>query len=271
MYCAKCGDKLEDETTCSKCGAAVGEKPQPSAIEQSRSDEDSQGQQQPRQRGMVAEIFAKTFSFLSRKPFLLWGLSLLFMLLSYLAIAFSAFIPIIFLPIIFVLTLGMASIFLNGYRGQEVSSADLFSGFNAKFVRNAGGMGWMYLWILIWALIPIAGIVFAIIKVYSYRFVPYILITDPDIKATDALKKSMQQTKGFRLKMFGADLAVYGCLFGAFLILHLLSLIPYLGYLFAVILVLFWIVSIAVLPLILGIMHAAFYDEITKQERSIVN
>ena len=171
-------------------------------------------------------------------------------------------IPLIWLPVILVLELGMANIFLSGYRGNAISAQQLFEGFSKKFARNAGGMGWRSLWILIWALIPLAGIVFAIIKYYSYRFVPYIMLAEPDILATDALKKSMAQTKGYRGKMFLADFllvlaaAVLGGIFG------LIMQIPFIGIiLFAI----FNILLVALLPLIEGTLSAVYYDKISKE------
>ena len=83
---------------------------------------------------------------------------------------------------------------------------------NWQFFRILGGMAWMQLWIFLWSLIPIVGIVFGIIRMYEYRFVPYILMTRDDVKPADAIKISKQETMGYKGKMFGADIllgAVY--------------------------------------------------------------
>ena len=55
-----------------------------------------------------------------------------------------------------------------------------------------GGMAWMSLWIFLWSLIPVVGIVFGVIRMYEYRFVPYILMTRDDVKPTDALRVSRE-------------------------------------------------------------------------------
>jgi hypothetical protein len=123
-------------------------------------------------------------------------------------------------------------------------------------------MGWMALWILIWGLIPIVGPVFAVIKMYSYRFVPYIVIQNPDISATEALRLSMQKTEGFKGRMFLADLIVGLCCAGVMLVLGGLSLIPYVGIAFAVIGALVGIFLALVVPLLSGLIGAAGYEEI---------
>ena len=83
--------------------------------------------------------------------------------------------------------------YLHGYRGEEIYSAQLLEIYEKKddtWKRVVIGMLWRDLWVFIWALIPIAGIVFAIIKSYQYRLTPYILAQEPEVKPTDAIKLS---------------------------------------------------------------------------------
>ena len=98
-------------------------------------------------------------------------------------------------------------IYLSGYRGENVQVVQLFSCFKdwqtAK--RVILGMGWMALWIFLWALIPIVGPIFAIIRSYQYRLTPYILITEPEVSITDAIKESTKRTEGYKLKMWLAE------------------------------------------------------------------
>lgn len=77
-------------------------------------------------------------------------------------------------------------IFLHTYQtGEEPHTADLFQTFRKdRFLRVVGGMAWMSLWIFLWSLIPVVGIVFGVIRMYEYRFVPYILMTRDDVKPT---------------------------------------------------------------------------------------
>lgn len=210
----------------------------------------------------VGSIYSKSFALLARKPVRLWGLSLMFTLLSALAAAFGV-IPIISLPITFVLEVGMTSVFLDAYRGKDVSTDQLFKGFK-NFFRFAGGMAWMYLWVLIWSMIPIAGIVFGVIKSYSYRFVPYILLSDPDISATEALRVSMRLTEGYKGKMFLADLLLGAIIFVVVLIFTLIGgAVPVLLLLTVIV----WAVVVAFAPLVFGIIKAAYYDEIEKEKK----
>jgi len=206
-------------------------------------------------------VYSKSFGFLFKKPVLLWGLSVLFTLLTFLAIIFGIF-PIIWLPVIFVLELGMANIFLKGYRGHAISSTLLFEGFSKRFARNAGGMGWRALWLLIWSLIPVAGIVMAIIKFYSYRFVPYIMLAEPDIQATEALKKSMALTNGYKGKMFLADFLIGLCVIVLTIIFTLVMQVPFIGIVFFAI---FHILLVALLPLIMGTLEAVYYDKVSSE------
>ena len=210
----------------------------------------------------AGEAIRRAFGVLKKKPMKLWGLSLMFTLLTGLVV-FLAFLPIISIPIILVLQVGMTAIYLDGYREKDVDSNQLFQGFS-NFARNAGGMGWMALWTIIWGIIPIVGPIFALIKNYSYCFVPYILLKDPEISAVDALKKSMSMTEGYRGKMFGAQILILLIVWGAVLVIGLLSMIPFVGILFRIIGVIVILVAGALLPLILGTLGAVFYDEVEK-------
>lgn len=213
---------------------------------------------------MVSGIYKKTFSVLMKRPFRLWGLSLLAMVLVWLTgIGFLA-IPAVPFCAALLLSASMSMVFLNSYRtGLEPKTAYLFASFKKdRILRVLGGMAWMELWIFLWSLIPIVGLVFGIIRTYEYRFVPYILMTRDDVKPTDAIKISKQETMGYKGKMFGADLLLTAVYFGVFLIFTLLQQIPYLGALFRVLWFLFAIAFALLAPLFSGIMQSAFYVEI---------
>lgn len=123
----------------------------------------------------------------------------------------------------------------------------------------------MFLWIFIWALIPIVGIVFALIKVYAYRFVPYILLTEPDISPNEALKKSVAQTDGYKGRMFCAELLMSACILGVYLLLFTLSFIPYMRIIFELLACLFSIFVILFAPLAYGTVQASFCDAIMRK------
>lgn len=209
---------------------------------------------------MIKYIIGKVLDVLKAKPFRLWGMSLLASLLICIA-GVVGVLPIITIPVTLVLQLGMSMVYLAGYRGKNYDSEDLFKGFS-NFGRNAGGMAWMFLWIFIWGMIPIVGPIFAIMKTYAYRFTPYILINNPEVPTTHAIKKSMEMTNGYRNKMFLTDLLIYAVPCAAALVLGLLGLIPYVGVLFILVLVVVMLVYAAFSPLVLGLVGAAYYDEI---------
>ena len=121
-------------------------------------------------------------------------------------------------------------------------------------------MAWATLWIIIWGLIPFAGIVFAVIKSYEYRFVPYILITRDDVSATQALRLSKELTNGKKGQMFLADLVLYASYFVLVFILGMLMVIPFIGSLFALIYFIVAIVFAAFAPIFVGLYSAAFYE-----------
>lgn len=104
------------------------------------------------------------------------------------------------------------------------------------------------------------------IKYYSYRFVPYIMLAEPDILATEALKKSMAQTDGYKGKMFLAEFIIGAIIGAAAMVFALLMQIPYIGLLFMVIGAILYIALIALLPLFMGILEAVFYDKISKEK-----
>lgn len=213
---------------------------------------------------MVNTIYQKSFAALMKRPFRLWGISLLGALLCWLAgIGFAGILAVGF-AIAWAIDVSLAMIFLHTYQtGEEPHTADLFQTFRKdRFLRVVGGMAWMSLWIFLWSLIPVVGIVFGVIRMYEYRFVPYILMTRDDVKPTDALRVSREQTMGYKGKMFWADVIPVLLWIAVALVLSLLGIIPYLGVLFRVILFLFNIVYGLFLNLFYGIQHAAFYAEL---------
>ena len=213
---------------------------------------------------MVSSIYKKTFSVLMKRPFRLWGISLLAEFLCLVAYAGFIGVPAAAFCAALLLSASMAMIFLNSYRtGLEPKTTYLFASFKKdRILRVLGGMAWMQLWIFLWLLIPIVGIVFGIIRMYEYRFVPYILMTRDDVKPTDAIKISKQETMGYKGKMFGADILLGAVYLGAFVVFTLLGEIPYLGVLFRILWVLIAIAYGLLAPLFSGIMQAAFYVEI---------
>lgn len=215
---------------------------------------------------MIMMIYERALKVLMQKPLRLWGISLLAVLLAGVGSALCGVaIPILGIAVSLLLSTAMLMVYLAGYRGDEVHVVDLFACFKdwntAK--RVLLGMGWMAMWVFLWALIPIVGPIFALIRIYEYKLTPYILLTEPDVAITDAIKVSAQRTKGYKLKMWLAEW-LYGLLFGLVVgILALLALIPFVGVIFGLVIFLLTVVFIALSPLFLGLVQAAFYEEIT--------
>lgn len=213
---------------------------------------------------MISNLYQKTFSVLMKRPFRLWGITLLSsVLLVVVHIGFIG-IPAVGFCALLLLEASMSMIYLNSYRtGLEPKTSYLLAAFSKDRIwRVLGGMAWMYLWIFLWFLIPVVGFVFAAIRAYEYRFVPYILMTRDDVRPTEAIKVSKAETMGYKGKLFGADLLLEGVYFVVILLLSLLSMIPYVGIVFTILRIVLTVAFGVLAPLFLGILHAAFYVEI---------
>ena len=217
---------------------------------------------------MVMKIYERAFKVLMKKPLKLWGISLLFSLLTSTLVGLCGFaIPVLGIAVAMLMGTSMLMIFLNGYRGEEVKVVDLFSCFKdwATIKRVVLGLAWMALWIFLWSLIPIVGPIFALIRSYEYRLTPYILVTEPDVSITEAIEISKKRTDGFKMQMFLADIAWVVALFVVFIVLGLFSAIPVLGVLFALVLVVIYLAALLFGGLFMGLVQAAFYEEINKE------
>ena len=214
-----------------------------------------------------------TLKTLMKKPVQLWGLSLLGVILQSLSNVLCAVPPILGMGVSSTLSAGMENVFLDAYHQKEINSKQIFSGFSSgkSFLRIAGGMLWRTLWLFLWALfalIPIVGWVIApimlVIKGISYSFTPYLLLRKKDISPLDALKRSMEMTKGYRGKIFLTYLICYAALLVVGLLLFLLAKIG--G--FAVVLAgLIGLVIGIFCPLFFGVLRAAMFTEVVRLEK----
>ena len=214
-----------------------------------------------------------TLKTLMKKPVQLWGLSLLGVILQSLSNLLCAAPPILGMGVSSTLSAGMENVFLDAYHQKEINSKQIFSGFSSgkSFLRIAGGMLWRTLWLFLWALfalIPIVGWVIApimlVIKGISYSFTPYLLLRKKDISPLDALKRSMEMTKGYRGKIFLTYLICYAALLVIGLLLFLIAKIG--G--FAVVLAgLIGLVIGIFCPLFFGVLRAAMFTEVVRLEK----
>ena len=160
----------------------------------------------------------------------------------------SMIIGIIAIPammISMVLNVNISGFFVKVYYGQFVKFSEPYSEIKNNFGRKLGGMCWHMLWIYLWSLafmtpaviIMVIVIVTAIssfsytapvyaafvsiiaillacipimIKTLSYSMTQYILASNPNVKATDAIKLSMRMTRGHKGKIFVMWLSFIG-------------------------------------------------------------
>ena len=138
---------------------------------------------------MVFQMIGRALKALFKKPLRVFGLSMFVTLLMYLGCVLFFGIPAAGLVIGILMYTSLNWMYLRVLRGETgIAAKDMLDVFKDKetFVRVLKGMAWKYLWIFIWGLIPIAGFVFALIKVYEYRLVPYILLpSDPGKPSKD--------------------------------------------------------------------------------------
>lgn len=213
---------------------------------------------------MIKSVYLGIWEFIKKKPVTLWGITLLAGLISSLISLLCSGIAILSVCIGILISVSMTMMFLRAYRGEKVESVQLFDLFKDFKVakRVIAGMLWAYLWIFVWSLIPVVGIVFGVIRAYRYRLVPYILITEPEVAPTDAIKVSEERTNGYKGAMFLTDLIAYGTVYAAILVLVLLALIPYIGGFFLLLTIALSLAFVAVRPLVMGLIKTVYYEKI---------
>ena len=210
---------------------------------------------------MIKAIYLQTWEILKKIPVKLWGVSLLSGVLGIVASLFAG-IPILGIALGAAISAGMCAVYYAAYKGGEADTSTLFAPFKdwKTFKRVAGGMCWMYLFLFLWFLIPIAGPFLAIYKSLQYKFTPYILTQEPTVSGRQALKKSIEDTKGYKGNMLVAEILPAVAYNVVAFILSLLALIPFVGILFGIIQFLLGIAWMVVAPLFFGLVDAGFYD-----------
>ena len=205
---------------------------------------------------MFLNNYKAALNVIMKKPMMLWGLSLLMTILTGVSAMVTATIPVLSIAISFLFICGSAKLYMDGLQGKEVNSKQLFAAFDKNCVKTAGALAWQSLWTLIWSGVPIYGIV----KAYSYRFVPYIIMSRPEISAFDALKISMKMTNGKKLQMWLADVVFVAAPGVVCFVLGLLSIIPVLGTLFSLASALFILALILFGTIFAGLYQASFFN-----------
>ena len=206
---------------------------------------------------MFLENYKRAFAVMCKKPIMLWGLSLLAVVLAVVSGVLTAPLPFLSIAVGYLFTCGQVKLYMDGLKGKEVNSKQLFAAFDKNCLKTAGAMAWQGLWGLLWGFVPVMGI----IKSYSYRFVPYIIMTRPEISAFDAIKISMKMTEGKKMQMWLADLVFFAAPAFAGFILGLFSAIPLIGGIFGLASTLLCIAVFLFGTIFCGLYQASFFDE----------
>jgi len=106
--------------------------------------------------------------------------------------------------------IGLNFVMVNLFMGTPCDVGTMFSKAFEDFGRKLGGYLWMQLFLFLWALIPLAGVVICIVKGLAYAMTPYILSDCPNVKAQDALKLSMRMMNGHKGELFVLHLSFLG-------------------------------------------------------------
>lgn len=216
---------------------------------------------------MVFSAIMRALKVIAKKPFKLWGISLLSGVLTSVGSMLFGVIPGVALAISLLISTSMTMVFLHGLRGEDVKVVQLFDCFKdwQTIKRVLGGMAWMALWIFLWSLIPIVGFVFAIIKSYQYMLVPYILVHEQNVPLTEAIHISEQRMKGSKRYVFLAELLSIGAIVAAIIVLSVLAAIPFIGVIFGFVLFLVILAVAIFASLFFGLLRASFYELINEK------
>lgn len=90
---------------------------------------------------------------------------------------------------------------------SKAELGELKKGFTPAWLRNVGALFLSGLFIALWSMLFVIP---GIIKLYSYRMVPYILAEDPEIGANEAITRSREMMNGHKWNAFVLDLSFIG-------------------------------------------------------------
>ena len=122
------------------------------------------------------------------------------------------------------LTYGLSQYFLDIARNKACSLGDIFQGFE-KFVKTILLSLYMYLFIILWALIPIAGIFLAIRAGIRYSMAYYIMCDQPELSIPMCVNESKRIMEGNKLRYLLLDLSFIGWFILAFICVAIIAAI----------------------------------------------
>jgi len=143
--------------------------------------------------------------------------------------------------VIYVTMVNMIGEYIKVFKREPASPGAVVTGIAERFWRKLGGLLYMYLWIVIWTVLPIiigvaTGVVFiatlaaipGIYKTMQYFFTYNVLADCPEVGATQALKVSSKITDGHKLDVFIFCLSYIGWFILSILTLGILYIV-YVG------------------------------------------
>ena len=164
-----------------------------------------------------AELKASAKKVLSASYWYCVFITIMFMGISMIALYFIRYIPflsygyfLIFLFLIFPMCTGINYFYLcNRIKAPEVENVSYaFNG--SRYLKIVWANAWMILFIFLWFIIPLAGLVFVFIKTISYSMTPFILAENSNIDFRRILKLSISMTNGYKGDIFKLCLSFIG-------------------------------------------------------------
>ena len=137
-----------------------------------------------------------------------WGASLVALIIYSALIAVATVIPIVGnLIVIGPLTFGLYYVFYLASKGEKINYWNLFNGFETCFGETFLSQVLVSVFTVLWSLLFIVP---GIIKSYAYSMTFYLQMREPSLEAQEAIKKSQEYMKGYKMKLFLLDLSFLG-------------------------------------------------------------
>lgn len=95
---------------------------------------------------------------------------------------------------------------LQALDGNKPSFNGVWQNFGRNWKRYIGVVAWATLWEMIWSLLFIVP---GIVKSYSYKLAPFLVLQCPDMTVRQALRKSIEVTNGYKGRLFGLDVLLF--------------------------------------------------------------
>jgi len=145
--------------------------------------------------------------------------------------------------------LGCDKFFLKNLE-ENSSLSPLGAAFGPDYKNIVKVLFFKDLFLFLWAIIPIAGIVLVIIKGYEYMMIPYLLAENPELSKDEAFELSKEMMHGQKWSAFGLDLSFIGWILLTIITFGILGIFYVSPYIYST--------------------HAALYDTL-KEETGVVS